>query len=153
MRTNNAPRQQHATMKYAPTRTATRSGTRAQRPSTRTPRTTSVSFQPHSVLFDKGVIRRVYERRVRFARSAPPTPAQVEAANVYAQLCIPPRRLYIYSACGCGHGGTRNSKISRSIHTRSVSPAAIAGVRGCHRVAEPLLLVGSGHSKGWRKEA
>lgn len=54
-----------------------------------------MSFQPHSVLFDKGVIRRVYERRVRFALSAAPTPAQVEAANVYAQLCIPPRRLYI----------------------------------------------------------
>jgi len=44
---------------------------------------------------DKGVIRRVYERRVRMALSTPPTPAQVEAANVYAQLCIPPRRLYI----------------------------------------------------------
>jgi hypothetical protein len=44
---------------------------------------------------DKGVIRRVYERRVRFARDVPPTPAQVEAANVYAQLCLPPRRLYI----------------------------------------------------------
>ncbi len=58
-------------------------------------RMTSVSFQPYSVLFDKGVIRRVYERRVRFALSAPPTPAQVEAANVYAQLCTPPRRLYI----------------------------------------------------------
>jgi len=54
-----------------------------------------VSFQPHSVLFDKGVIRRVYERRVRLALSTPPTLAQVEAANVYAQLCIPPRRLYI----------------------------------------------------------
>ena len=56
---------------------------------------TSVSFQPRSVLFDKGVIRRVYERRVRLALSAPPTPAQVEAANVYAQLCTPPRRVYI----------------------------------------------------------
>jgi hypothetical protein len=54
-----------------------------------------VSFQPHSVLLDKGVIRRVYERRVRFALDVPPTPAQVEAANVYAQLCLPPRRLYI----------------------------------------------------------
>jgi hypothetical protein len=56
---------------------------------------TSVRFQPHSVLLDKGVIRRVYERRVRVALSAAPTPAQVEAANVYAQLCLPPRRLYI----------------------------------------------------------
>jgi hypothetical protein len=44
---------------------------------------------------DKGVIRRVYERRVRFVLGVPPTLAQVEAANVYAQLCIPPRRLYM----------------------------------------------------------
>ena len=56
---------------------------------------TSLSFQPHSVLCDKGVIRRVYERRVRVALGVPPTPTQVEAANVYAQLCAPPRRLYI----------------------------------------------------------
>jgi hypothetical protein len=47
------------------------------------------------VLLDKGVIRRVYERRVRFALGVPPTPAHVEAANAYAQLCIPARRLYI----------------------------------------------------------
>jgi len=32
---------------------------------------------------------------VRLALSTPPTLAQVEAANVYAQLSIPPRRLYI----------------------------------------------------------
>jgi hypothetical protein len=42
----------------------------------------------------QGVIRRVYERRVRVALGVPPTPTQVEAANVYAQLCAPPRRLY-----------------------------------------------------------
>jgi hypothetical protein len=56
---------------------------------------TNVSFQPRSVLFDKGVIRRVYERRVRLALGVPPTPAHVEAANVYAQLCISSRLLYI----------------------------------------------------------
>jgi hypothetical protein len=44
---------------------------------------------------DKGVIRRVYERRVRLALGAPPTPAHVEVANVYAQLCTPDRHLYI----------------------------------------------------------
>jgi len=54
-----------------------------------------VSCQPRSVLLDKGVIRRVYERRVRFALGVPPTPAHVEAANAYAQLCVPARRLYI----------------------------------------------------------
>ena len=128
---------------------------------------TNLSFQPHRVLFDKGVIRRIYERRVRLvlrtaitppvwrgapwltrlvyrgrnplriycarylvlccrnnvrvfgtislakttgspapnwrgnggvqhlALGVPPTPAQVEAANVYAQLCTPLRQLYI----------------------------------------------------------
>ena len=54
-----------------------------------------MSFQPRSVLFDKGVIRRVYERRVRLALGEPPTPSQVEAANVYAQLCTRTARLYI----------------------------------------------------------
>jgi hypothetical protein len=46
-------------------------------------------------LFDKGVIRRVYERRVRLARGAPPTLSQVEAANVYAHLSTPSYALYI----------------------------------------------------------
>ena len=54
-----------------------------------------MSFQPRSVLCDKGVIRRVYERRVRLALGKPPTPAQVEAANVYAQLCTRTDCLYI----------------------------------------------------------
>ena len=54
-----------------------------------------MSSQLHSVLFDKGVIRRVYERRVRLALSTPPTSSQVEAANVYAQLCLRPCHLYI----------------------------------------------------------
>lgn len=54
-----------------------------------------MSFQPRSVLFDKGVIRRVYERRVRLALGKSPTPSQVEAANVYAQLGTRTTRLYI----------------------------------------------------------
>src|SRR2546427_562411 len=82
-------------MEHSATRNATRSGTKARRPSRPTLRMTSVSFQPRSVLFDKGVIRRVYERWVRLALGALPTPAQVEAATVYAQLRPPPRRLYI----------------------------------------------------------
>ena len=65
------------------------------RPWRPTLRTTSVSCQPRSVLLDKGVIRRVYERRVRFALGVPQPPAHVEAANAYAQLCIPAQRLYI----------------------------------------------------------
>jgi len=34
-----------------------------------------------------------------------------------------------------------------------VSPAAIAGVRGRHVLAEPDPLVGKGSGNGWRKEA
>ena len=54
-----------------------------------------MSSPPRSILFDKGVIRRVYERRVRLARGEPPTPSQVEAANVYAQLSTTSHQLYI----------------------------------------------------------
>ena len=52
-------------------------------------------FQPNSVLFDKGVIRRVYERHVRLALSRPPTVLQVEAANSYAYIATIANRLYI----------------------------------------------------------
>jgi hypothetical protein len=45
-----------------------------------------LSFQPGTVLFDKGVVRRVYEARVRFALRQPPTLQQAEAANVWARL-------------------------------------------------------------------
>ena len=54
-----------------------------------------MSFQPHSVLFDKGVIRRMYKRRVRLVLGEPPTLSQAEAASVYAQMCTRTSRLYI----------------------------------------------------------
>lgn len=56
---------------------------------------TSSTFQPTSVLLDKGVIRRVYERRVRLALAKPPTVLQVEAANSYAHIATIANRLYI----------------------------------------------------------
>ena len=56
---------------------------------------TRSTFQPNSALFDKGVIRRVYERRVRLALSRPPTVLQVEAANSYAYIATITNRLYI----------------------------------------------------------
>jgi hypothetical protein len=56
---------------------------------------TSSTFQPTSVLLDKGVIRRVYERRVRLALGKPPTVLQVEAANSYAYVATISTRLYI----------------------------------------------------------
>lgn len=54
-----------------------------------------MTFQPASVLFDKNVIRRVYERRVRLALGQPPTLLQAEAANAYDRLCALTNRLYI----------------------------------------------------------
>jgi len=46
-------------------------------------------------LLDKGVIRRVYERRVRLALGKPPTVLQIEAANSYAYVATIANRLYI----------------------------------------------------------
>jgi hypothetical protein len=43
-----------------------------------------------------------------------------------------------YPPCGCGHGGTRYTSTSLRLHTRSVRPAAIAGVRCCHRLTAPV---------------
>jgi hypothetical protein len=37
--------------------------------------------------------------------------------------------------------------------TRSVNPAAIAGVHGRHTLAEPLLWVLKGGQRAWRKRA
>src|SRR5215471_16171076 len=50
--------------------------------------------------------------------------------------------LMTYSGWDWGHGGTRNRSISRSDHIWSVNPAAIAGVCGCHILAEPVPWVG-----------
>lgn len=54
-----------------------------------------MTFQPSSVLFDKGVIRRVYKRRARLALGVPPTLLQVEAANAYAHTSTLTNLLYI----------------------------------------------------------
>lgn len=43
-------------------------------------------FRSESVLLDKGVVRRVYEARVRLALGQPPTLLQAEAANVWSRL-------------------------------------------------------------------
>ena len=45
-----------------------------------------MKFQSESVLLDKGVIRRVYETRLRLALGQPPTVQQAEAANVWSHL-------------------------------------------------------------------
>lgn len=64
-------------------------------PSKQKLRVTRSTFQPNSVLLDKGVIRRVYERRVRLALGKPPTVLQVEAANSYAYVATIAYHLYI----------------------------------------------------------
>ena len=64
-----------------------------------------------------------------------------------------PTSLRAHTPTDCGHGGTRKSNTSRRVHTRSVSPAAIAGVRGRHCVAEPVPWVGRGCGNGTRRLA
>ena len=69
-------------------------------------------------------------------------------------LLLPfPTTWLAHTPAGCGHGGTRKSSTSRRVHTRSVSPAAIAGVRGRHILAEPVPLVGRGCGSGTRRLA
>src|SRR2546421_8712007 len=63
----------------------------------------------------------------------------------------PPSTRLAHTPTGWGHGGTRNRSTSRRVHTRSVTPAAIAGVHGHHCLAEPLPLVGRGCGNRWRK--
>src|SRR5499427_10370831 len=66
------------------------------------------------------------------------SPAQAPSSG-----CCPPP-LVAHTPTGCGHGGTRNSSTSLKVHTRSVSPAAIAAVCGRHCFAELVPLVGRG---------
>lgn len=47
------------------------------------------------MLFDKGVIRRIYERRVRLALNLPPTVLQTESANAYARIAGRTSKLFI----------------------------------------------------------
>jgi hypothetical protein len=60
------------------------------------------------------------------------------ARSTLRSSCVP----VAYSACGCGHGSTRNNN----------TPAAMAGVQSRHFLAEPIPLVGSGCGSGWCKE-
>jgi hypothetical protein len=84
----------------------------------------------------------------------PSTPAVWTHVGCSGRLTVPlPTTLCAHIPRGCGHGGTRKSKTSRKLHTRSVSPAAIAGVQGRHCLAEPVPLVGSSWGNGRRKLA
>ena len=76
-----------------------------------------------------------------------------DPASAHGNPSFPPLRSLPHTCAGWGHGGTRNSSTSRSVQTCSVSPAAMAGVRGCQRLAEPRPWVGSSYGNGRRKEA
>lgn len=52
-----------------------------------------------------------------------------------------------YGIWNCGHGGTRNRSTSLRLHTWSVKPAAIAGVRCCQRLPDLIRSIGSGSGK------
>src|SRR5262249_46964837 len=84
--------------------------------------------------------------------SKPAVWTHIACSQATSRDCFPspPRP---HTPAGCGHGGTRKSRTSRTLQTWPVNPAAIAGVWGCHRLAEPLPLVGRGCGNGWRKEA
>src|SRR5438132_13543514 len=67
-------------------------------------------------------------------------------------LIVPlPTTLRAHTPAGCGHGGTRKSRASRTLQTWSVNPAAMAGIQGRHCLAEPVPLVGRGCGNGTRK--
>ena len=84
----------------------------------------------------------------------PSTPAvRTHVARSGHLPCRFPPPWLAHTPAGCGHGGTRKSNTSRRVHTRSVSPAAIAGVRGCHVLAEPIPCVGRGCGNGTRRLA
>src|SRR5438093_5065500 len=73
-----------------------------------------------------------------------------DPASTHGHPSLPLLRSLPHTPAGCGHGGTRKSRTSRRVHTWSVSPAAMAGVRGCQRLAEPVPCVGSACGRGWR---
>ena len=104
--------------------------------------------------------KKVYPREPLWHPSGPLSPgAALDAGHAHARrlLRLPPvplpTPLRAHTPTGCGHGGTRKSSISRKLQTWSVNPAAMAGVWGCQRFADPVPCVGSGSSKGIRKLA
>ena len=104
--------------------------------------------------------KKVYPRELSWHPSGPLSPgATLDAGHAHARrlLRLPPvplpTTLRAHTPTGCGHGGTRKSSISRKLQTWSVNPAAMAGVWGCQRFADPVPCVGSGSSKGIRKLA
>src|SRR5262249_38063629 len=84
----------------------------------------------------------------------PSTPAVRTHAACSGRLTMPlPTTQRAHTRAGGGPGGTGHGSPWGRVQTWSVSPAAMAGVRGCQRWAEPLPWVDSGCGKGRRKLA
>jgi hypothetical protein len=121
------------------------------------PCTSSVRVNTRGLPGDRHKSKKASTSRSSWPPSGPLSPGDALDAG-----CVDTRRLLrsplwllptirlAHTPAGCGHGGTRKRSTSRSVHTRSVSPAAMAGVQGCHCFAEPVPLVGSGCGRGWR---
>src|SRR5712691_8184569 len=111
---------------------------------------------------DRQRVKKFYTRGLSWHPSGPFTPGDTlktsradtpTPASAHGNPSLPLLRSLPHAPAGGGHGGTRNSSTSRRVQTWSVSPAAMAGVLGCHRLAEPLPFVGSGCGRGWRRLA
>jgi len=83
----------------------------------------------------------------------PSTPGVWTHGARTGHLTVPLSHLRAHTPTGGGHGGTRNINTSRKVHPRFISPAAMAGVRGRHCLAEPVPLVGRGCDNGTRRLA
>jgi hypothetical protein len=66
---------------------------------------------------------------------------------------LSPLPLAVHQSAGCGQGGTRNPRTSRTAQLGSGRPAASAGVWGRQRLADPVPLGGKGGGTGRRKRA
>jgi hypothetical protein len=98
----------------------------------------------------RDVNRTVMTSHIRFSRTGPGRWPWLRVHVAHASSRSSGSRA-AYRAWGWGRGGTRYSNTSRRVHTRSVSPARIAGVQGRHCLAEPVALVGTGCGRAWRK--
>ena len=126
------------------------------------PCTCTLRLNTASSLVDRHRSKKAYTKGLVCHPSGPLTPVDTLAAGCAGAgarrhlrpLPWPsPPTLRAHTPTGCGHGGIRKSNTSRRVHTRSVSPAAIAGVRGRHGLAEPVPLVGRSCGNGIRRLA
>src|SRR5215471_4685120 len=129
----------------------------AYRPANVGPCTSSVRVNTRGLPGDRHKSKKASTSRSSWPPSGPLSPGDALDAGcvdtrrrLRSPLWLLPTIRLAHTPAGCCHGGTRKRSTARSVHTRSVSPAAMAGVQGCHCFAEPVPLVGSGWGRGWR---